>query len=207
MSPRSVPTTAVDAPDVVEAVANALRAGLVVVLPTDTVYGLAVLPTNASAVDTLFALKGRSADTPLAVLCADADQALSLAGTPDAVRDAAERWWPGPLTLVVTRRPGVDLHLGEPHDTIGLRVPDHDLVRAVAAAVGPIAATSANRHGEPPAVAAADVEAVLGSEGLGLVVDGGPLEASASTVVDATAAVWRVLREGPISGADVLAGR
>lgn len=193
-------------PDVVQRVADALRAGEVVVLPTDTVYGLAALPTDAAAVDRVFALKGRAADTPLAVLCADVDQALALAAEPDAVRGAAERWWPGPLTLVVARRPGLGLHLGEPPDTIGLRVPDHDLVRSVARAIGPIAATSANRHGEPPATSAAEADAALG-DGLGLVVDGGRLEASASTVVDATGPAWRVLREGPIPGADVLAGR
>jgi tRNA threonylcarbamoyl adenosine modification protein (Sua5/YciO/YrdC/YwlC family) len=193
-------------PDVVARVHDALRAGQVVVLPTDTVYGLAALPTDAAAVDQVFALKGRAADTPLAVLCADLKQALGLAAEPGAVRAAAQRWWPGPLTLVVTRRPGIDLHLGEPPDTIGLRVPDHALVRAVATAVGPIAATSANRHGDPPATTAAEAEAALG-DGLGLVVDGGRLEASASTVVDTTGPTWRVLRDGPIPGADVVASR
>lgn len=191
-------------PDVVARVVAALQAGQVVVLPTDTVYGLAALPTDASAIEQLFALKGRAADTPLAVLCASAEQALELAAAPDAVRAAAQRWWPGPLTLVVTRRAGVGLHLGEPPDTIGLRVPDHDLVLAVAAAVGPIAATSANRHGEPSAVTAAHAEAALGAEGLGLVVDGGTLAPTASTVVDATGPIWNILREGPIRGADVI---
>ncbi len=193
-------------PTVVARVADALRAGQVVVLPTDTVYGLTALPTDAAAIDQVFALKGRAADTPLAVLCADVEQALALAAEPDSVRRVAERWWPGPLTLVVTRRAGADLHLGEPPNTIGLRVPDHDLVRVVATAVGPIAATSANRHGDPPATTAAEAEAALG-DGLGLVVDGGRLEASASTVVDTTSPIWRILREGPIPGADVLASR
>lgn len=193
-------------PDVVALLAGALRDGQVVVLPTDTVYGLAALPTDAAAIDQVFALKGRGADTPLAVLCADVEQALGLAADPDAVRAAAERWWPGPLTLVVPRRPGADLHLGEPPDTIGLRVPDHDLVRAVARVVGPIAATSANRHGEPPAATAVEAETALG-DGLGLVVDGGRLDASASTVIDTTGPIWRILREGPIPGVAVLGSR
>lgn len=204
-SPRGVRVD-LDAPDVVERVAAALSRGELVVLPTDTVYGLVARPGDAAAVDRIFALKGRATATPLAVLCADPDQALALAAPPiaPAVRAVAERWWPGPLTLVVARRPGVDLHLGEPASTIGLRVPDHDLVRRLARAVGPVAATSANRHGELPATTAAEAERVLGA-GVGLVVDGGPLPDAASTVVDTTQRPWRVLREGPIPAADLLA--
>lgn len=192
--------------ELVERVAAALLAGGAVVVPTDTVYGLAALPDIRSATDQLFALKGRATATPLAVLCADVDQALDLAQLADerAVRAVAERWWPGPLTLVVPRRIGMALYLGEPEDTVGLRVPDHDLVRAVARAVGPIAATSANRHGEPTATTAAEAIDALGA-GVGLAVDGGPLPAAASTVIDATAVPWRALRSGPIDGNEVLA--
>ena len=108
------------------------------------------------------------------------------------------------VTLVVPRRAGLDLHLGEPESTIGLRVPDHALVRAVARDVGPIAATSANRHGEPTRSTAAEVSADLGP-GVELVVDGGELNDGASTVIDATRRPWRILREGPIAAADILA--
>lgn len=190
---------------VLERLVAALRAGEVVVLPTDTVYGVAALPGDAGAMDRLFAVKGRGADVPVAVLCADADQALGLAdpAAAAAVTGVAERWWPGPLTLVLPRRAGLELHLGEPASTIGLRVPDHSLVRAVAAAVGPLAATSANRHGEPTAETADAAADALGA-GLALVVDGGRLAASASTVVDVTSRPWRVLREGPIRAAEVL---
>ena len=96
------------------------------------------------------------------------------------------------------------LHLGEPEHTIGLRVPDHDLVRAVAARTGPIAATSANRHGEPTPPTAAEAAASLTGEP-DLVVDGGRLEASASTVVDASRTPWVALRHGPIDPAEVIA--
>lgn len=193
-----------DVTAVVEQIAAALRSGGVVLLPTDTVYGLAALPTQAAIIEGLFALKGRTTATPLAVLCTDVDQAIGLAdpSVGAAVAAVGARWWPGPLTLVVPRRPGVDLHLGEPSTTIGLRVPDHDLIRAIAAEVGPIAATSANRHGEPTPTTAVAAAAALGS-GIAVIVDGGEVSVGASTVVDATRVPWTVLRDGPIPGAEV----
>jgi L-threonylcarbamoyladenylate synthase len=195
-----------DVAEAVERIAAALTAGGVVVLPTETVYGLAALPRDQSATERLFELKGRTAAVPVAVLCADAAQALELAdpGIGSAMAAVAARWWPGPLTLVVPRRVGVHLYLGEPASTIGLRVPDHDVVRAVAAKVGPIAATSANRHGEPTPTTAGAVVAALGP-GIDLVVDGGDVAAAASTVIDATADPWTVLREGPIPSGEVIA--
>jgi L-threonylcarbamoyladenylate synthase len=182
----------------------ALAAGGVVVLPTDTVYGLAALPGDRAATDRLFRLKDRSERTPLAVLCATPDQALALVdpGVVAELQQATARWWPGPLTVVAARRAGAALHLGEPVTTIGLRVPDHDLVRALAERVGPIAATSANRHGEPTAPTATEAAAgLLGP--VDLVVDGGRLDGGASTVVDLTTSPWHVLREGPITAEDL----
>lgn len=201
----AVPVVAQGAPDVVAQVAAALRRGGAVVLPTDTVYGIAALPSDGRAVDRVFSLKGRHATVPVAVLCADPDQALALADPSAAasVRAVADRWWPGPLTLVLPRRPGVALHLGEPATTVGLRVPAHPLVQAVAAEVGPIATTSANRHGEPTAPTAAEAVAALGP-GVALAVDGGRLEGRSSTVIDATAVPWRTLREGPVPAQEVL---
>jgi L-threonylcarbamoyladenylate synthase len=187
----------------VDEIVVVLRGGGVVVLPTDTVYGLAALPTSAAAVERVFALKGRRADVPLAVLCASGPQALDLAEPVDGAVEVAHALWPGPLTLVLPRRDGVDLHLGEPHHTIGLRVPAHDLVRAVAEQAGPIAATSANRHGEPTPPTAAGAAASL-TAAPDLVVDGGTLEATASTVIDATTDPWTPLRHGPVDPAEVL---
>jgi tRNA threonylcarbamoyl adenosine modification protein (Sua5/YciO/YrdC/YwlC family) len=181
--------------------AAALRAGGVVAVPTDTVYGLAAIPRDPRAMHRLFALKGRSRDVPVAVLCADAEQALALAdpaSIDERVRRAAERGWPGPLTLVLHRRPGLALHLGEPETTVGVRCPDDPLVRALAAEVGPVATTSANRHGEPTARDAAGVAAAFPT-GLALIVDGGPRAGAASTVVDATAWPFRVLRAGALA--------
>jgi tRNA threonylcarbamoyl adenosine modification protein (Sua5/YciO/YrdC/YwlC family) len=187
-------------PAAVARVADVLLAGGAVVLPTDTVYGVAALPTVPGATDRLFALKDRSAGQPLAVLVADADQARALV-EPSAPE--VERWmvdfWPGPLTLVLPRsRAATGLLLGGPGDTIGVRCPGHDLVRAVAAEVGPIATTSANRHGEPTPPTAAEAAAALVSE-VELVVDGGEVGTLASTVVDATWGTWRLLREGAIT--------
>jgi len=187
-------------PDAVALAIDALRGGEVVALPTDTVYGLAALPAITAATDRLFTLKGRASDTPIALLCADAAQALGVAA-PDAptqeVRRIAERLWPGSLTLVLPRRPGLGYELGEPADTVGVRCPDHALVRTIAAAVGPIATTSANRHREPTSPTAEGVAAIFGT-GLALVLDGGRCEAPPSTVVAVTGAAWKVLREGPI---------
>jgi len=192
-------------PGAVARAVEALRAGDVVALPTDTVYGLAALPTVPGSTARLFALKGRGTDVPVAVLCADISQALGLAApdeVTDEVRRIAERLWPGPLTLVLPRRPGLGYELGEPADTVGVRRPDHAVVRAIAAAVGPIATTSANRHGEATPPTAAGVSDTFRA-GLAFVLDGGPCVAPPSTVVAVAGHSWKVLRDGPVSLADV----
>lgn len=188
-----------DASGVVERLAAVLAGGGVAVLPTDTVYGLAAAAPEADAVHRLFALKGRAADVPIAVLCADAGQALALAGPiPPVAATLAAEHWPGPLTLVLRRRADLAWELGEPPDTIGLRCPDHDLVRAVAARVGPLATTSANRHGSPTPATAGDAAASLTGP-VDLVVDGGRVDGEPSTVVDLTGATPRVLRRGALA--------
>ncbi len=158
----------------------------------------------ARASDQLFALKDRSAGQPIAVLVADGAQALTLVEPPsDEVRAWMDRWWPGPLTLVLRRsEASLGLHLGGAPDTIGVRCPDHPFVRALAAEVGPLAATSANRSGEPTPATAAEAAASLIAP-VPLVVDGGPAGTVASTVVDATQHPWRILREGAITAEDL----
>lgn len=207
MTDAASPSPRVDAqdPTAVERLVDALRAGSAVVLPTDTVYGLAALPSVPGAVDRLFALKGRRPDVPLAVLVADAAAGAALAdGVPDDVRRVMDAHWPGPLTVVL-RRAAEAAHwdLGGDAATIGVRCPAHPLIRAATAAVGPIATTSANRHGHPTPASAAEAAASLTAP-VGLVVDGGPLHGVASTVIDATGSDWRVLREGPLTLADLL---
>lgn len=178
--------------------ATTLRAGEPILLPTDTVYGLAALPGVPGATRRLFELKGRSADTPLAVLCADAEAALDLAEAPSKrVHRAAQRYWPGPLTLVLRRRAGLGYELGEPATTIGLRCPDHRLLQALAAEVGAIATTSANRHGEPTPLDAVGAARSLRGH-VAVVLDGGICDNPPSTVVDATTVAWRILRQGGV---------
>lgn len=192
-----------------ERAVRALMAGQVVAIPTDTVYGLAVDPCRAGAMGALLELKGRPAAQAVAVLVADLDQAQSLAadeqraGLPARGRRLAERFWPGALTLVVARRPGLGWDLGGDESTIGLRCPADDKARKLCAMVGPLATTSANRHGEAPLHTAAAVEEAFGT-GL-VVVDGGRCDAAPSTVVDLTGETMRLLRLGGISFDEVLA--
>jgi tRNA threonylcarbamoyl adenosine modification protein (Sua5/YciO/YrdC/YwlC family) len=186
----------------VDEAADVLRAGGVVLVPTDTVYGIAVRAALPGAVDRLAALKDRAAEQPVAVLVASVEQAEEVGVVPDWARPIVRRWWPGPLTLVLARQPRLDWDLGEPRATVGVRVPDHDLVRTLATAVGPLATTSANRHGVPtPATAAAAAVALTGPPDL--VVDGGLCGGEASTVVDATGDRPVVLRAGPVTEHDL----
>jgi L-threonylcarbamoyladenylate synthase len=182
-----------------------LRGGDVVAVPTDTLYGLAALPTVAGAVGRLFELKGRAVDVPVAVLCADVGQALGLAAgerVSEEVRRIADRLWPGPLTLVLPRRADLGYELGNSPTTVGVRCPDHPLVRAVAAEVGPIATTSANIHRRPTPDTAEGVAALFGDR-VRLVLDGGTCAAPPSTVMDTTGPAWRVLREGAVTLAEI----
>jgi L-threonylcarbamoyladenylate synthase len=189
----------------VAAARAALAAGEAVILPTDTVYGLAALPGVPGAVTRLFALKGRADTQPLAVLVADPAQGLTLVEPPSpAVQRLIDRYWPGPLTLVLSRTAEARrLELGGSDDTIGIRCPDQPLVRDLASDLGPIATTSANLHGEPtPAVAAA--AAAKRSGPVAVVVEAGPLDGQPSTVVDGCGETLVVLREGVIAEADIL---
>jgi L-threonylcarbamoyladenylate synthase len=179
-----------------EAVA-ALRRGEVVVVPTDTVYGVAVDPFVPGAVDRLFAVKRRPREVALPVLVADGLQALELASASSMARELMDRYWPGPLTIVMARRGGLAVDLGAEESTIGVRCPDHELVRVLCRDVGPLAVTSANLHGQETPASAAGVAAMLGA-GVSVVIDGGECRGSPSTVVDCTGDRVRVLRQGAL---------
>ncbi|MGQ0617641.1 MAG: L-threonylcarbamoyladenylate synthase [Acidimicrobiia bacterium] len=192
-------------PATVGAAVAALLAGEAIVVPTETVYGLACRATAPGATSAVFALKGRPADVPLAVLVASLDQALELVEEPSApARRLIERHWPGPMTVVLRRRADVTVELGGDGVTVGVRCPDHDLVRRLAEVVGPIAATSANRHGRPTPTEAAVAAAALAGE-VALVIDGGTCAGLPSTVVDGNDPSLRVLRPGPVTAAHVAA--
>ena len=186
--------------------AEALAAGRPVVLPTDTVYGVAVEPTRPGATDRLFAVKERPRTAALPLLVASVDQAVALSGDlPSTALALAETFWPGGLTLVVPRRPGLDLDLGGEDDaTVGLRLPDHPVPVALAERVGPLAATSANLHGRPTPPTAYEVAAELRGA-VEVVLDGGRCAGAPSTVVACTVEDVTVLREGRIPTAEVLA--
>lgn len=184
---------------------EALSGGDIVGLPTDTVYGLAADPFHTGAADRLFRVKGRPRAVELPVLVADAAQALDLCtAVPAAARRLMERYWPGPLTLVLPRRPDLAADLGEDDATIGVRCPHHPVPLAICAKVGAIATTSANRHQEPPLTTAEEVARVLGAEVV-LVLDAGPCQGLPSTVVDCTGESPRVLREGRLPAAEIVA--
>lgn len=203
----TVVPTAGDPPaaEVVAQAVTALRAGQVVAIPTDTVYGLAVDPFGTGATDRLFALKRRPREVDLPVLVADREQALSLAiAVPEPALRLMDLYWPGALTLVLPRDPGVAADLGADDATIGLRCPDHPLPLALCAAAGPLATTSANRHGEPTLSTAAEVAATFGAS-VSLVIDGGTCIGAPSTVVDCTGEVPKLLRQGRIPWAEIVA--
>ncbi len=179
----------------------ALRAGEPVGVPTDTVYGLAADGGDADAIQRLFELKERPADRSIAVLVADVSAAAALVELDGPAKRLAEHFWPGPLTIVAARTPSAPPHLGT-GDTIGVRVPDNDIMRAIAGP-GPLAVTSANLHGGPTPSTAGGVAELFPT--LGLVVDGGPRPGASSTVADVTGSTPTVLREGPISLDEILA--
>jgi len=185
-------------PDPLADIARVLLAGGVVLLPTDTVYGLAVATSVPGSADRLFELKGRGRDVAIAVLVADAAQAWSIAArpVPQAAVSLAAQWWPGALTIVVQRDRTWTVDLGGDPSTVGIRCPDHVLVRALCRAVGPLATTSANRHGQPTPTTAGAAADALGP--VDMVIDGGVLPGTASTVVDCTVDPVRVLREGAV---------
>lgn len=174
--------------------ARALRSGEVVGLPTDTVYGLAVDATRPGAADRVFAVKQRPRGVQLPVLVAGVDQVESLvADIPELARELMGRFWPGALTLVLARRPGLHLDLGDDPSTIGIRCPRHPVARALCRTVGPLATTSANRHGAPAIHEAVEVAAL---EGVAVVLDGGRCAGAPSTVVDCRGGEPRLLRAG-----------
>lgn len=203
MTARFVP----DGPGAHAEAIELLRAGGIVAVPTDTVYGIAADIALPDAIERLFAAKQRPPEKAVAVLLADADQASELGLVSPAAEVLARRFWPGGLTLVLPVRPEVRLPrvLAAGAPTIGVRVPDHAAPRAIARVLGPLPTTSANRSGEPDARDAHEILERLG-DSLALVIDGGPIRGGpASTVVDCTLEWPSILREGAIPSAEIAA--
>ncbi len=176
-----------------------LQNGGLVAFPTDTVYGLAADPFNSVAIERLYAAKERDMSKAIAVLVGEVEQLAQITpGLSTQAEALAARFWPGALTLVVSRRPELPAQLSA-LPTIGVRMPDHSFALNLLQASGPLATTSANRSGADNPLTAADVLDQLGGR-IELVLDGGTCPGGVpSTVVDCTIPDVRILREGAIS--------
>jgi L-threonylcarbamoyladenylate synthase len=185
--------------------AELFRQGRLVAFPTETVYGLGADAANAGALALLYKTKGRPHDHPVIVHISGADRLESWAReVPDAARLLAARFWPGPLTLVLKRAPGVSDALTGGQDTVGLRVPAHPVAQALLAAFGGgVAAPSANRFGRVSPTAAEHVRVDLGND-VDLILDGGACEVGIeSTILDLSRGQPVLLRPGRVSAEDI----
>jgi len=179
--------------------AAAVRRGDLVVLPTDTVYGIGADAFTPSAVDALLAAKGRGRDLPVPVLIGSWRTLDGIVGTVSpVVRELVEAFWPGGLTLVVTHTPSLAWDLGDSAGTVAVRMPLHPVALELLRETGPMAVSSANFTGSAPALTAQQAENQLGGA-VEVYLDGGPCpDSRASTIVDVTRDVPRVLREGAV---------
>ena len=180
--------------------AAVLADGGLVVLPTDTVYGIAADAFDADAVAALLAAKGRGRAMPPPVLVASVAMLDVLAvDVSQAARALAQAFWPGALTLVVSAQPSLQWDLGETAGTVALRMPDEATAIALLESTGPLAVSSANRTGMPASTTVTEAKGQLGSR-VARYLDGGPSRGGqASTIVDATSSTLTILREGAIS--------
>ena len=188
-----------DATDGVAHAVAALRRGDLAVLPTDTVYGIAADAFSPPAVDRLLAAKGRGRDMPVPVLVGAWRGLDGLAQhvTP-TMRSLVEAFWPGPLTLIVRAAPSLAWDLGETRGTVAVRMPLHPVALAVLAETGPLAVSSANRSGQPPAADAAEAERQLGTS-VAVYLDAGSTgDAVPSTIVDLTGDRPQLRRAGAV---------
>lgn len=182
----------------------AVHRGALVVLPTDTVYGVGADAFTPDAVDALLAAKGRGRDMPSPVLVGSVRTLDGLVGNlPRAARELVEACWPGPLTIVLRHVPTLAWDLGETRGTVALRMPLHPLTLDLLAQTGPLAVSSANRSGRPPAMSCVDAEDQLG-DSVAVYLDAGDCADDVpSSIVDVTGAIPRLLRVGAL-GFDLL---
>jgi L-threonylcarbamoyladenylate synthase len=182
-----------------------LQGGGLVTFPTDTVYGLGALVFDGAAVESIYAAKNRPVEKAIPVLIGNlADLSKVTLEVPDMAGRLAARFWPGPLTLVVPKHPNLPESVSATA-TVGVRIPDHPAAIALLQLAGPMAVTSANLSGQPSPSTAQEVFAQLGGR-IGLIIDGGKIPGGIpSTLVDCTAAEPKILREGPVSKAELWA--
>jgi L-threonylcarbamoyladenylate synthase len=198
---RRLPTgTEEEQEEALSAATLAVQKGRLVVLPTDTVYGIGADAFDPMAVRELLAAKGRGREMPPPVLVSATTTLDALASrVPDYARTLVGEFWPGPLTLVCTQQASLQWDLGETRGTVAVRMPDHALALALLERTGPMAVSSANKTGEPAAEDADAAERMLG-EDVAIILDGGPVSGGlASTIVDVTGDRPRLLRLGALS--------
>ena len=210
MAPMSTETILSATPNLeADALAHAIRElndGRVLVVPTDTVYGIGCDASNPDAVNAVLAAKGRGRQMPPPVLVASVDAIDSLCvDVPDYARTLARAFWPGGLTLILRARPDLGWDLGETGGTIGVRMPNQDALLTLLRDFGPMAVTSANLTGHPPATSVQQAIGYFGTS-VAAYLDGGPTRGTtASSIVDCAHGGPRVIRQGTISLADLSA--
>ncbi|HET7406781.1 MAG TPA: L-threonylcarbamoyladenylate synthase [Mycobacteriales bacterium] len=184
----------------IKVAASAVRRGALVVMPTDTVYGIGADAFSPEAVGKLLRAKGRGRDMPVPVLVASRDALYAVADRlPEEARQLVDAFWPGALTLVLRHTPHLAWDLGDARGTVAVRMPDHPIALDVLRETGPMAVSSANRSGMPAALDAEQAQKELG-DSVDVYLDGGPCAGSEpSTIVDVTGGTPRVLRRGAIS--------
>jgi L-threonylcarbamoyladenylate synthase len=182
------------------AAARSVQAGQLVVLPTDTVYGVGADAFDGGAVGDLLAAKGRGRDMPVPVLVGSWDTIDGLVSyVPSQTRSLIEAFWPGGLTLVVEHAPSLSWDLGDSRGTVAIRMPLHPVALELLAITGPMAVSSANRSGQPAALTADEARDQLGDT-VEVYLNAGPARVGvASTIVDVTTETPRVLRGGAVS--------
>jgi L-threonylcarbamoyladenylate synthase len=188
----------------VQVAVAAMRSGLVVAYPTDTLYGLAIDPANSGAVTKLFSLKGRALDKAIPLIAADVGQVRAWTTMTPLAERLAAAFWPGPLTLVLRAAVEMDVRVMAEGGTVAIRVPDQPIARALAAAADcPVTSTSANPSGLPPTADPDEVARALPA--IDVLIDGGVTPGGApSTIVDATGTQPVLIRAGAIAWERVL---
>ena len=192
--------------DALQAAVDAVRDGGLIVLPTDTVYGIGADAFTPDAVQALLDAKGRGRDTPPPVLVGDHAVLMALAtDVPEWVEQVTEEFWPGALTIILSAQPSLTWDLGETRGTVALRMPDDETALELLRRTGPLAVSSANRHGKPAALTVLDAATQLG-DAVEVYLDGGTARlGTSSTIVDATVTPAVILRKGSITQEQIVA--
>lgn len=189
---------------VLDECARVTETGNLLVIPTDTVYGIAAEAFSASAVASLLAAKGRGRDMPPPVLVPRAETIFGLVdGVDERILALTARFWPGPLTIIANAQPSLDWDLGDTHGTVAVRMPDDEYALALLSRTGPLAVSSANLSGRPAATTVDEAQEMLGDD-VDIYVDGGARTSGlSSTIIDLSGDAPRMVRRGPIESAQL----